>query len=330
MDGVEAELLIGALLGGAAPVLMLPRWMKPHTLGKRVLIAWKGTPEAARAVKGAARRHGENEEGLEQLEAYLTRHGARVEPQMISWEGAEKLFPAEIDDFNADLVSMKSHHFRWGRVVRRSCGSNITLVTVAVFATFAAWLSAPQLQSWFARFFGALPAALCFAALGGIALPIAPQLKRAGFWGVPRTEAVVVVAMCVLGFGALIVAVDRLIGLPAGINAPLPWALLYYAAMGFAAQVALHLLPLAAILQTAPSLAQRRPWAVMAMSATPEAALQGLSVEGAMTGIIGLHLMGFGVAEIYLLRRFGFLAMYAFRMGYYLLWHVAWGAVRGG
>lgn len=129
MDGVEAELLIGALLGGACPVLMLPRWIKPHTWGKRVFIAWKGTPEAARAVKGAmpfiaeadavriclanprGERHGEDERSLDRLATYLMRHGAKVEAPITtsSWEGPEKLFPSEIEAFNADLVVMGAY-----------------------------------------------------------------------------------------------------------------------------------------------------------------------------------------------------------------------------
>lgn len=127
MDGMEAELLIGALLGGGRPVLMLPRWMHPHTWAKRVVIAWKGTPEAARAVKGAlpfiaeakavrifianprGERHGEDERSLERLATYLVRHGVRLDSQMTSWEGPEKLFPSEIEDFNADLVVMGAY-----------------------------------------------------------------------------------------------------------------------------------------------------------------------------------------------------------------------------
>lgn len=129
MDGVDAEVLIGALLGGGRPVLMLPRWIKPHAWGRRVFIAWKGTPEAARAVAGAlplivkaevvricvanprGARHGEDDESLERLAVYLGRHGAKVEPMVTasSWEGPEKLFPSEIEGFNADLVVMGAY-----------------------------------------------------------------------------------------------------------------------------------------------------------------------------------------------------------------------------
>jgi len=202
------------------------------------------------------------------------------------------------------------------------------VAAVALIATTAAWLSGPHLEPWFASYFGSAPPALCVAALGVVALVIAPTLKQRGFWGAPRVQAVPVIVLLVLGFAALIVAVDRLAGLPADINAPLPWALLYYPAMGFAAQIALHVLPLAAMLRAIPDFAQRRPWAVMTISAAPESALQALGSEASAGAIVALHLLGFGVAEVYLLRRFGFISMYAFRIGYYLLWHIVWGGLR--
>lgn len=126
MDSVEAELLIGTLFGGGRPCLMLPRWIGPHTWGKRVFIAWKGTPEAARAVAGAlpfirkadqvriccanprGEREGEDEQSLNRLASYLMRRGASVEPVVTSTsrEGADKLILSQIEAFNADLVVM--------------------------------------------------------------------------------------------------------------------------------------------------------------------------------------------------------------------------------
>lgn len=129
MDSVDGELLVGALFGGGRPCLMLPRWVKPHSWGRRVFIAWKGTPEAARAVAGAlpfirmadsvriccanprGQREGEDEASLNRLATYLMRHGANVEPivSATSWEGADKLIASQIEGFNADLVVMGAY-----------------------------------------------------------------------------------------------------------------------------------------------------------------------------------------------------------------------------
>lgn len=126
---VDTDVLVGALLGGGRPCLMLPRWIKPHAWGKRALIAWKGTPEAARAVYGAlpllrkaesvrlclanprTQREGEDEHGMARVASYLLRHGVRVEAPVIrqSWEGAEPMIFSEIEGFNADLVVMGAY-----------------------------------------------------------------------------------------------------------------------------------------------------------------------------------------------------------------------------
>jgi nucleotide-binding universal stress UspA family protein len=123
------EILVGALLGGGRPCLMFPRWIEPHAWGKRALIAWKGTPEAARAVQAAlpllklaekvrlclvnprTERTGEDPRSVARLASYLTRHGVQVEEPSIreSREGPEKLFASEIDGFNADLLVMGAY-----------------------------------------------------------------------------------------------------------------------------------------------------------------------------------------------------------------------------
>ena len=41
-----------------------------------------------------------------------------------------------------------------------------------------------------------------------------------------------------------------------------------------------------------------------------------------------VHLMVFGVAQVWIFWRFGFMWMLGFRLVYYSLWHVAWGVAR--
>jgi nucleotide-binding universal stress UspA family protein len=50
---VDDELLTGALFHSGRPCLMFPRWNSCRHWGSSVLIAWKDTPEAARAVHDA-------------------------------------------------------------------------------------------------------------------------------------------------------------------------------------------------------------------------------------------------------------------------------------
>ncbi len=212
--------------------------------------------------------------------------------------------------------------------MRRAVGLDLGVAVAASFAIGATLLAEPHLREWFARYFGPIWPPLCIAGLGVIALFGAPLLKRHGWWGAPQFRAVLVGSLIVVGFVALITAMDLLFGFPPDLNAPLPWSLLYYPAMGFAAQVALHLAPLIAILWLAPGFARARPWTTMAAASAPEAALQVWGGDSAMAVLVAVHLLGFGIAELYLLRRFGFLAMYAFRLTYYLWWHILWAAWR--
>ncbi|MBY0564411.1 MAG: hypothetical protein K2P58_09505 [Hyphomonadaceae bacterium] len=214
--------------------------------------------------------------------------------------------------------------------MRRANYAEGVVAAVAIFAICAAWLAAPHLPQWFARFFGSAPPALCIAGLGVAALVLTPLLKRRGWWGAFRLEMLLVVPLLVAGFALAITVADRLAGFPPDLNAPLPWSLLYYPAMGFAAQVGLHLVPLAAIVLWAPRFAQARPWMTMAAASAPEAMLQVMSSESTVAAFVAAHLVLFGVTELLLLRRYGFIAMYAFRLGYYLYWHILWAAWRAG
>lgn len=95
---IDSEALVGALMGGGAPVLMLPRWISPHPWGRRVVIAWKGAPQAARAVHAAlpllkraetvrivvvgsrGDYFGEGQASVARLSRHLAHHGVKLEP----------------------------------------------------------------------------------------------------------------------------------------------------------------------------------------------------------------------------------------------------------
>jgi len=95
---IDSEALVGALMGAGAPVLMLPRWISPRPWGRRVVIAWKGAPEAARAVHAAlplltradtvrivvvgsrGDYFGEGQASVGRLSRHLAHHGVKLEP----------------------------------------------------------------------------------------------------------------------------------------------------------------------------------------------------------------------------------------------------------
>lgn len=123
---VDGEILMGALFSGA-PCLMLPRWSEPHPFGRRALIAWKGTPEAARAVLPALKaaesvrvlvvnpreEAGEDAASLARLVASLTRRGVTAEPPLALEAASEEDVGSAILDeaqgFGADLLVMGAY-----------------------------------------------------------------------------------------------------------------------------------------------------------------------------------------------------------------------------
>ncbi|MFO1016467.1 MAG: universal stress protein [Hyphomonadaceae bacterium] len=126
MDGsrLDTDIFVGATTEGGRPCLMFPRWINPHPWGRRAVISWKGTPEAARAVQAAlpflkkaeavrlcvanpqGEHVGEDEAGIARVHNYLRRHGVRVEEPVVreSWEGPDRMIVSEVEGFNADFL----------------------------------------------------------------------------------------------------------------------------------------------------------------------------------------------------------------------------------
>ncbi|HVY84802.1 MAG TPA: universal stress protein [Caulobacterales bacterium] len=121
---LDTDIFVGATLAGGRPCLMLPRWINPHSWGRRAVVSWKGTPEAARAVQGAlpflkqaeavrlivanprGERDGEDEAGIARAVAYLQHHDVKVDGPVVreSWEGPERMVVSETEGFNADFL----------------------------------------------------------------------------------------------------------------------------------------------------------------------------------------------------------------------------------
>jgi nucleotide-binding universal stress UspA family protein len=122
---LDDAILRGVLFGSGRPCLMFPRWTKPRPWGKRVLVAWKDTPEAARALHDAlpilkraqaVRIFGCGGEknavsALDLISAHLARHGVPVEgPSLLEDTtdvGAAILNEAGL--FGADLIVMGAY-----------------------------------------------------------------------------------------------------------------------------------------------------------------------------------------------------------------------------
>jgi|LNFM01.1.fsa_nt_gb nucleotide-binding universal stress UspA family protein len=129
-DATDTEQLMGALFGGGQPCLMVPRWIAPRPWGKRALIAWKPTAQAARAVQAAlpllkqaervrvivadprSQREGEDPHELMPLAKHLLRHGVLVEAPLVAeaepGDAADSIC-GEAEASGADLLVMGAY-----------------------------------------------------------------------------------------------------------------------------------------------------------------------------------------------------------------------------
>ena len=141
-------------------------------------------------------------------------------------------------------------------------------------------------------------------------------------------------ALAVLFFG-IAVFVDWKIRFPQAMNVPFPQALLYYPVMAFIVEIILHLLPFYFLLLI------RRHWldgngrkmsdfALFAMIALIEPSFQILMDDYMLWSLVitWLNIYFINLVQLVLFKRYGFIAMYGFRLGYYLLWHILWGYAR--
>ena len=226
----------------------------------------------------------------------------------------------------------------WTRSTRwagstRGFGPWIALSGAATMAAAALQLSA---DASFERFLGPLPPALTVAAAGVAGLGALRLLERRGFWRracSSRTlRGLAVASLATVPFAAAAIAIDVAVGFPEDTNVSWPAAWLFYPAIASVVEVALHLLPLAGLVWLSRwrwhgRALDARTWAVM----VPVAALEPLAqvwLGSALPAYVAPHVFLFGLVQLCLLRRYGYLPMLWFRLCYYLLWHLLWGLAR--
>jgi nucleotide-binding universal stress UspA family protein len=153
---VDTEILNGVLFESGRPCLVIPRWNDARTFGKKVLVAYRGTREAARALHDAlpilqraeivrllvvdprGDAHGEDPIGLGRMLSHLCRHGVTIEtPLTRTAHGApQDAISSALREFEADLLVMGGYghsrlrEFIFGGVTRamlRECPTAMLL-----------------------------------------------------------------------------------------------------------------------------------------------------------------------------------------------------------
>jgi hypothetical protein len=139
-------------------------------------------------------------------------------------------------------------------------------------------------------------------------------------------------------FAVPTILADILIGFPRDINAPVPEALLFYPLMGYVAETAFHLVPLSVLVVLAQIVSRGKPghrsiWTVIGVVALVEPVFQvsgtfGVDSVWSLDVYVLIHLTVFSIVLLELYRRFDFVTAFAFRLAYYLCWHIIWGVMR--
>ena len=190
-------------------------------------------------------------------------------------------------------------------------------------------------RSVFEPYFGSLPpvpVVVAAVAAGAVALAHLQAISDLAVVGPGGwRDAAVVLAWAVPLLALVAVAADVVLRFPEDTNVALPGALRFYPAIAVFVEVALHLVPVAVLVSLlgAPTGFDASFWRIALPVAAIEAVLQAVYATSVGTAAFsGMHLLVFGVVQVWVFWRFGFVWMLGFRLAYYALWHLAWGAAR--
>ncbi|WP_193177908.1 hypothetical protein [Oricola nitratireducens] len=223
--------------------------------------------------------------------------------------------------------------------------NRLDLVVIAVFsicAVVAAAALAGDPAVPFANFFGPIPPVtatlivVAVAAVAHIALRALDAFHPLRAGTLHRGFVVAALAAPVLAVPTVIA--DLTWKFPPGINVAPPQAFLFYPLMGYVAETAFHLVPLSLVLLAARLVTGARPsgrivWVAIGVAALVEPVFQASGIFGtgsvvALEIFMLAHLTLFSIVLLVLYRRYGFVTAFAFRIVYYLVWHILWGTAR--
>lgn len=213
------------------------------------------------------------------------------------------------------------------------------LAGILLSFTIVLSISAPES---FARFFGSFhPVLVCALVyvIGGTSLWFLNSVV--GFSTFDKNKAAkgaASAAIAALLFGGIVVAIDVIVPFPQDLNVPFPASLLFYPVIALVVESLFHLAPLAGLYFLRDRLVngiegQKNIPLLIAAVALLEPFFQFslmTSVAGfsAITLIVCGHILAINLTQLYLFVRFDFVSMFAFRIFYYLVWHIVWGYVR--
>lgn len=192
---------------------------------------------------------------------------------------------------------------------------------------------------FFQRFFGGINPLVAMVVIGLLGLVLLDVFLSRGWFDIYRTWNVgwLIIPFCLAAlFALVIILVDIKVGFPKEMNVPFPRSLLFYPAIGFVVEIVFHVLPLSLLLIVLTNLSKTTNfdsliWPCLIVVALLEPIYQtimGSQMPVWATVYVFLHVFLFNMLELVIFKRYDFVSMYAFRMMYYLFWHILWGYAR--
>ena len=213
-------------------------------------------------------------------------------------------------------------------------GIGHVLIVAVAAVVLTAWQTRSDASVFESYFGGANPVAVIVGAVVGGVVAIAYLQAASGFRvSSPgsASHALRVVSWAVPLLACIAIGADLLLRYPRDTHVALPDAIRFYPAMAVLVEMVLHALPLAFLVAVVgpPTGLDATFWRIALPVALIEAALQAGYATNLGTAVFsGTHLVVFGLVQLWMYWRFGFVWMLGFRLAYYTVWHLAWGVAR--
>lgn len=189
------------------------------------------------------------------------------------------------------------------------------------------------------RFFGKLnPISACFviSTFGFLCLSYLLSQRWFEIYRKKETAKKIRISGLALVFVSITILIDIKIYFPIDMNISFPESLFFYPSIGFLVEILFHVLPVTILLFFLSSIFKNIDiakviWASIFISAALEPIYQVFHMNAYPTWTIiavWVNLYLFNVTQLIIFKRFDFISMYAFRLIYYLIWHILWGHVR--
>ena len=225
------------------------------------------------------------------------------------------------------------------RLARKSIDIGLQFAVYLGLGVLLTGLASLAGEASFRRFLGPVDPALAVIAVLLVNAPALAYLSATGAFSIYRPagpRGVLLVAALAGFFGAVVIVADTIIVFPRDMNVPFPESLAFYPVIAMLVEAAWHALPMALLVLALSRFRRldlrRSSWYLVPLVALPDPIFQVVDMAAASpwgaTLFVGVHVYLINLVEMILFRGHSFIGAYAFRVGYYLVWHIVWGHVR--